>query len=131
MNYLDTILKSIIILITLYSADYLYVNVITTDFKQQIIDINKNNVIKESFVPQILTYLILTFALYYFVINSTNTKEQKIFNGFLLGLCLYGVYEMINGTYIEKWKVNTITTHTLWGGMIFGLITFIVSSFNI
>ncbi len=131
MNYLDTILKSLIILITLYSADYLYINVITSDFKKQMLDISKESTLKALFIPQILTYVILTFALFYFVINSNNTREQKTLNGALLGLCMYGIFEMINATYINKWNMNITATHTLWGGAIFGIIAFIVSSFNI
>jgi hypothetical protein len=160
MNYLDTILKSIIIFLILYAADYLYVNVITSDFKQHMLDINStitlknqtiSNIIIETpispmsnefmeikhkglnntIIKNILTFVILTFALYYFVLNSNNTKEQKILNGALLGLCVYGFSEMINSTYINTWKPIIIATHTLWGSLIFGLITFGVSSFNI
>ena len=131
MNYLDTILKSIIILITLFAADYLYINVITSDFKKQMIDISTEGKLKASLVPQILTYIILTFALFYFVINSNNTREQKTLNGALLGLCMYGIYEMINGTYINTWNMQMVIPHALWGSLIFGIITFVVSSFNI
>ncbi len=131
MNYLDIIFKSIIVLFLLYGADYAYINVITSDFKNQMSDINGGQVLKTEFIQSILTYVILTFALFYFVITTNASKEMKVINGALLGLCIYGVYEMINGSYIDKWKANTITTHTLWGGLIFGITTFLMSSFHI
>lgn len=165
MNYLDTIVKSLIILIALFTSDYLYVNVLKTGFKQQMLDMNSTLVLehvnlpgiieiatpigslnltdpkegniriqqdplKRNIIPNILTFVILTFALYYFILNSDNTIEHKVLNGALLGLCIYGVFEMISSTYIKFWNPVVIATHTLWGGLIFGLLTFIMSEIN-
>ena len=117
------LLKTIIILPII---DYIYLNLISSYFKQQIYDVQKTEMTFR-LIPAIICYIALVFALYYFVINTNNSNNQKILNAFLLGLCIYAVYEMTNYTLLEKWTLKTVIIDTLWGGILFALTTFIIT----
>ncbi len=116
-------LKSIIILPII---DFIYLKSISAHFSQQILDV-QNSPMTFRLVPAILCYIALIFALNYFILNTNNSKQQKILNAFLLGLCIYAVYEMTNYTLLEKWSLKTVIIDTLWGGILFALTTFIIN----
>jgi uncharacterized membrane protein len=119
---LSNLIKSILILPLL---DFGYLSLISSHFKQQILDVQKSE-ITFRLAPAVICYIALIVALNYFILNTNNTRNQKIFNAFLLGLCIYAVYEMTNYALLEKWSLKTVIIDTLWGGILFGLATFFI-----
>jgi len=72
----------------------------------------------------ILSYFFLSLALYYFII-----KENKTYiDAFILGLCIYGVYEYTTLALLKNWLIKTTIIDTLWGGTLFGLTTYIIQN---
>jgi uncharacterized membrane protein len=122
MTVIVNILKSIIILPLI---DYIYLNLISEYFKQQIFDVQKSE-ISFRIIPAIICYIALVFSLNYFVLNTNFSNNQKILNAFLLGLCIYAVYEMTNYALLEKWTLKTVIIDTLWGGILFAITTFFI-----
>ncbi len=121
------LLKTILILPL---VDFIYLNLISPYFKQQIRDVQgKDSDLR--IIPTILCYIALVVALYIFVINTDDTKENKILKAFILGLCIYAVYEMTNYALLDNWRVKTVVIDTLWGGVLFALTTFLITSINI
>ena len=117
------ILKIIILLPIL---DAVYLKLISERFNKQIIDIQGSKV-KFRLLPAIICYIALIFGLYYFVINTNETREKKILNAFLLGLIIYAVYETTNYALLDKWSYEMVIIDTIWGGVLFGLTTFLVT----
>lgn len=118
------LLKTILILPII---DFIYLNLISSYFKQQIKDVQG----KDSnfrIVPTVLCYVALVIALNMFVINTDISKEEKILKAFILGLCIYAVYEMTNYALIQDWHIKTVVIDTLWGGVLFALTTFLVTT---
>ena len=107
-------------------VDYIYLNLIASKFQQQILEVQKTEMTTR-IIPTIICYVALVFALYYFIINTNNTSQQKILNAFLLGLCIYAVYEMTNYALLKDWKLETVIIDTIWGGILFGLSTFLIT----
>jgi uncharacterized membrane protein len=120
---LSNVLKSILILPII---DAIYLNLISSDVKQTILDVQKSKM-KFRFVPAVLCYIALIVLLNYFILNTNNTRNKKIFNAFLLGLCVYAVYEMTNYAILENWKLKIVIIDTLWGGILFALTTFLIT----
>ncbi len=117
------ILKTIILLPII---DAVYLKLISEKFNKQIIDIQGSEV-KFRLLPAIVCYIALIFGLYYFVINTNETREKKILNAFLLGLIIYAVYETTNYALIDKWSYEMVIIDTIWGGVLFALTTFLVT----
>ena len=122
---MDTVslLKTILIMPVI---DFVYLGLISSKFKEQILDIQKTEMTFR-ILPTIACYIALVFALFYFVLNNNNTSQQKILNAFLLGLCIYAVYETTNYATIQNWKLDIVLIDTLWGGILFALTTFLVT----
>jgi uncharacterized membrane protein len=81
----------------------------------------QKNPLKINWIYLILCYLTLSFTIYYFII-----KERKsILYSFILGVCIYGIYETSNMAIFTKWKQNVVIMDTIWGGLLFSLVNYI------
>jgi uncharacterized membrane protein len=69
-----------------------------------------------------LTYLVLIFGYYYFVI----CKKLSPTDAFILGLFVYGTYEGTNIAIFKNWSPYVALIDTIWGGVLFGTIAIIV-----
>jgi uncharacterized membrane protein len=107
---LSNLFKSILILPIL---DAIYISLISSDFKQQILDVQKSKLIFR-LGPAVLCYIALIVLLNYFILNTEYTRNKKIFNAFLLGLCVYAVYEMTNYALLENWTLKIVIIDTLY-----------------
>lgn len=104
--------------------DYVYLSTISKFFKKTIYEIQKSP-INLKLIPTILCYIFLIFALQYFII----CKKGNIVDAFILGICIYGVFELTNYATIDKWPLQLVVMDTLWGGILFSLTTFIYLKF--
>lgn len=66
----------------------------------------------------IIVYLILAFAILYFAINTSS-----VMNGFLIGFCIYSVYNFTNLATISQWGYWESIVDTIWGTVLCGVIT--------
>lgn len=66
-------------------------------------------------------YACLLFALNYFVLY----QKKSVLDAFLLGLCIYGVYEGTTYATLHKWPLSLVIIDTLWGGVLFASSTWI------
>ena len=74
----------------------------------------------------LITYLLLTYGLYNFVVkpNINSDNYIEIFKqGSLLGLIIYGIYNGTNISTINKWGLKESLIDTLWGTILSGLLS--------
>jgi uncharacterized membrane protein len=71
----------------------------------------------------VLCYIFLIFGLNYFIIKS----KKSAYDAFLLGILIYGVFETTNYALFKKWSILTVIMDTLWGGILFAIVTFIIN----
>ena len=69
----------------------------------------------------VLCYACLLFALNYFILFH----NKSILDAFLLGACIYGVYEGTTYAILNKWSLSIVMMDTLWGGILFAMATWI------
>ena len=121
------LIKTILILPII---DFIYLTLISPYFKQQIRDVQGS---ESNFriISVILCYVALVFALNIFILNTDSSKEDKILKAFILGICIYAVYEMTNYALLNNWHIRTVVIDTLWGGVLFALTTFLITTINI
>jgi uncharacterized membrane protein len=68
----------------------------------------------------IFCYIFLIFGLNYFIIRP----RKPLWDAFLFGLVVYGVYETTTYALFEKWSPKAIVLDTTWGGILFMLTTY-------
>lgn len=119
MNF---ILKKIILpAVVLLSLDFIYITANRSAFENQIIEIQRV-ALNVRIWPAIFCYIFLVFGLYYFILRT----NRSIFEAFLFGLVIYGVYETTTYAILKKWKLNIAIMDTLWGGTLMALTTAII-----
>jgi uncharacterized membrane protein len=116
MNSLQTISQMIKYIILLVGFDIVYIYFIANYFNTQIRMIQGSPIVfnQKMIVGAAITYILLAFALSHFVSSPRNA--------FLLGICIYGVYDMTNYALFNKWALQTALMDMLWGGTLFFLV---------
>lgn len=114
--------KFLVSSIVLVVLDYFYLNLISSHFNQQILDV-QNSPMKLRIVPAIVCYIALILGINYFILQ----KESKVLDATLLGLVIYTVYETTNMALFDKWNIKSVLIDSTWGGILFGLTTIIVN----
>jgi uncharacterized membrane protein len=110
-----------IISIILLILDYIYISIFSNHFNNQIYKV-QNKPLKMNFTTTIMCYILLILGLYYFII-----KENKpICEAFLLGILVYGVYELTTISLLSDWEIKTVIIDTLWGGILFSTTTYLI-----
>lgn len=118
MINLDFLKLAIILLIIIGIIDIAYLSIFGKFFNNAIIKLQGSK-LKIKYIPAILCYLLLMFIIYYFII-SKNAKPRE---AFILGICIYGVYELTNYAILNNWPLEMVFLDTIWGGILFFLTT--------
>ena len=115
--------KILITAIIFVAIDAIYLNMIKDYFSNQIKLVQGFN-IKMNYLATVICYIFLVFGINYFIIKP----KRSIYDAFVLGIVIYGVFETTNMALFSKWSWTTVIIDTLWGGVLFGLTTLIVST---
>jgi uncharacterized membrane protein len=86
----------------------------------QLIEKIQGSPMKVKPIGAVLSYLFITFVLYYFIVK----RNDNMMNAFILGAGLYGVYEYTSYALLKKWDFITTLTDTVWGGILFAISLF-------
>ena len=106
------------ILFILLDCIYLY---FTNTMAVNMIKKIQHSPVKLNVLSLVILYIFDLFVFYYFII----IKNAKLYEAFLLGFCIYGVYEFTNKSIFDKWTYPFVIIDTLWGGLLFLLTTFL------
>ena len=78
-------------------------------------------------------YLLLALGVVMFVlprVSESNTLTDSIIWGCMLGLVIYGVYDITTYAMFEKYDFSLMLQDIIWGCMATALVTYIVYKIN-
>lgn len=101
------------------ALDFLYLNLIKGYFVRQIAKVQGEKM-EVNLLGAALCYIFLIIGLNYFIIEP----KKSVYDAFLLGIVIYGVYETTNYSLLKNWSIFTVIIDTLWGGILFATTTF-------
>ena len=113
--------KLILSAIVLLVLDGIFLSLMSSVFKSQVFDVQKSP-LRINPWGAILSYAFIIFGLNYFIIQG----RRSVFDAFVLGLVVYGVYETTTLALLHNWRLTTVAIDTLWGGILFAATTAIV-----
>ena len=103
----------------LLAVDTLYLyNIGMTTFQKNVQLIQKMP-LELNIYGALLSYVCVIGVLYYFIIS----QRKPVFDAFLLGIFLYGTFDMTNLAIFKKYAWSTAIIDTLWGGTLFAFTT--------
>ena len=105
--------------------DSVYLTAFKKHFANQIL-IVQSKPMSVQMLPVIVTYCILVFGLYYFIIK----QRKSVMDAALLGFVIYAVYEFTNKSIIKDWTYFTAILDVTWGTILFGLTTYLYNIIN-
>ena len=114
-------LKYLLAAILFVVLDGFYLNFMKGYFNSQVKKI-QGTPIKINLIYTAITYVFLIFGLNYFIIQ----KYRPVKDAALLGLVIYGVYELTNISLFTNWSLLTVILDTTWGTILYSLTTFLV-----
>jgi uncharacterized membrane protein len=119
---INLIKLSIIVLL----LDSIFLYGIKDLFSKQIFKV-QNSDLQLNFTGAILAYIFIILSLYWFIIK----EKKNLTDAFILGICIYGVYEYTNYALLKNWDFKTTLIDTLWGGILYTLTTFLYNKINL
>ena len=81
-----------------------------------------DGIIKVNYVAALACYLLMLVCLTYFVFQLPpgSSWALVIFQGFLLGVTFYGVFDLTNLAILSGWSWLVSIVEILWGGIVCG-----------
>jgi len=78
-------------------------------------------------IPGIITWCLIAFSIAYFVLNKEYYAWTDVaVDGALMGVTLYGLYNLTNFATIDKWGIDLVFWDTLWGGILVSIVSTII-----
>ena len=78
----------------------------------------------------VLSYLLMIYGLYDFVLPRINSKGDWI-HGVKFGIIVYGVYDFVCASIFNKWNKKLMIIDIMWGGIVYGMISYIYEKLEI
>lgn len=100
--------------------DALYIMPQLKTFQTIYLQIQKSP-LKVRYRSAIVCYLLLSILIYTFILRP----KRSIQEAFLLGLCVYGIYDATTYALLKDYPLSTALIDTLWGGILFVLVTYV------
>jgi uncharacterized membrane protein len=92
------------------------------NYNASIIKNVQKSVMKIRYIPAALVYVLMTTAVIYFAILQSKSLNESILKGALLGLCIYGVYDLTNLATFDNWTNRMAIQDIAWGTFLFGVL---------
>ena len=103
----------------LLTVDVLYLYNVGMKTFQNNVQLIQKSPLELNVYGALLSYICVVGVLYYFIIS----QRKPVFDAFLLGIFLYGTFDMTNLAMFTKYAWTTAIADTLWGGTLFAFTT--------
>ena len=125
---MNKILKFISIVFLLIVIDFVWIGIITADKYKKVIKAVQKSDLKIRMFPGLIVYIALALIIIFWVLPSIKSKSfmDSFKNGFMLGALVYTVFDFTNMAIFSDWTYTISIIDTLWGGILTGLITYIM-----
>jgi len=83
-------------------------------------------------IPTIISYITIILPIVLFSlpkVSKAHRLEDSLIYGGLLGVMLYGMFSFTNYALLDKWSVRVAILDTVWGGVLYTLVTYLSSYF--
>lgn len=116
----QTVYELLVISVIFILTDSIYLTAVSSHFKKLIQRV-QGSPLELDLIAVVLCYMFLVGGLYWFVIR----ERRNWVEAGLLGLVIYGVYDMTTKAIIKNWDWNTAIMDTAWGGILFMIVSYL------
>jgi uncharacterized membrane protein len=116
MKIKEIIVSAIIMTI----MDILFLSVMSKRFTNQIQKI-QGRPFKINTKSAVMCYVLMIIVLNKIIIE----KRRSILEALMLGIMVFGVYELTNKSIFVEWEWRMVIIDSIWGGVLFGTTTYL------
>jgi uncharacterized membrane protein len=109
--------------IVLLILDTIFISINMGAYTDQVINVQRV-IMTVKPIGVILSYAFIIGGLYFLILR----QHRPIWEAFILGLVVYGVYDATNYALLKKWDPYLSMMDTLWGGILMASTTYITYS---
>jgi uncharacterized membrane protein len=129
---IDAIILFIVTLLVFVVIDMLFIYTVSGPMFQQMVPEIQGSPLTLKIFPVFLLYLIMSIALYYFVImpkksNLSKLDSQDYISALILGLSIFAVFDLTNLAIFENYSPFITVLDISWGSALFAITTLGVS----
>lgn len=116
--------------------DFLWLGYVVKSFNlRQLAEIGRieNGDFSILYAPAAVTYVLMALAIVFFVLPRFSVSDplwQKFLWGALMGLIVYGVFDMTNLAILKNYPLPFTFADMAWGTFVFGAATVITSKLS-
>ncbi len=113
--------------------DFIWLGFVMKDFNmQQLAKIGRieNGVFQMDYIAASITYFLMALAVTHYALPRLTRQDSLVkvfFSGAILGLIIYGVFDMTNLAILKDYPLAFVAPDMAWGAFVFGLVTVITS----
>ena len=130
INHIKVIVLSIVLFLVL---DALFIGAMMKNWQSLLLRVQGEK-LEVKMLSAIGAYIIMVFAWVYFVYKPYLIHKNiwtAVKTGAVLGFVIYGIFELTNHAIIKKWDFNFVIMDTVWGSVLYALVSyFALSLFN-
>ena len=112
---------------TLMIIDLIWV-IGASKFHESSIEAVQKTPLQVDFIAAILFYLIAPLGYIFFVRKISKTPKEAFLYGALLGMLMYGTFDLTNKAVFKKYRWSYTIADMAWGTFCMGLVSFICFS---
>ena len=122
MNWKESVTYALIYL----CLDAIWLYTMTPLFYRKRFELIQGSEMKIRMPFAIVAYALLLLTLFYICIPLSKEYKKNPWIPFaLVGLSIYGVYNLTNAAVFSKYPIDLCIVDTVWGGVCFGLMGYI------
>jgi uncharacterized membrane protein len=122
----EIVKKLFLIGILFLIVDFTYLQIVSSSYATMIKDIQNTSMIIR-LLPVVLCYTVMVAALFYFIIQ----KKESLTSAFILGFVIYAVFNTTNLALLSKWRWSNSILDSIWGGILFVIVTKLYYMINV
>ena len=101
-------------LLTILAMDAVWLT-LNYNYHKDLIESVQKGVLTIRLLPAGLTYVLIALAVAYFAIKPSKNVKESVKNGALLGLSMYGLYDLTNLATLKGWTTEMLIKDVSWG----------------
>jgi len=121
----------LVVVLGILILDMIWLGFVAKNFyKEEMKDIArlKDGSFQVNWFAAFFVYILLVVAVMYFVQPVKGIQMHNFLKGALLGLIVYGVYDLTNYAMLKDFSLKLVAVDMVWGTFLLGAVSFIAGA---
>jgi uncharacterized membrane protein len=114
---------------TVLFLDFIWLN-LNKDYHKNLFKSVQGSPLHIRIFPALLVYILIPLAVVFFAVNKASSLKDAGLRGALLGLAMYGLYDLTNLSTLSGWTYEMVLRDVSWGTLVCGAAAYVSYKFK-